>query len=254
MKLKDKTVIVTGGGSGIGRTIALKMAREGGRVFICGRTGKKLEESRELARSEGLDLHAIVADVSKSEDVKNLVQKVVDETGRLDTLVNNAALLTKPGPIETIAEEDWDAVMSINLKGPFLCCREAAPHMRAQRSGKIVNISSIGAFFAFRPILPYAASKAGLSGLTKMLAIDLAPYNICVNAVLPGPVASGLWEDVTSEERKAFFNKRIPMGRVAAPEEVANLVCFLGSDEADYLTGESIVIAGGLPGVPQVDF
>lgn len=250
MRLEKKTALVTGGGSGIGRAIALKLAREGARVCISGRTREKLEQTRQAAESHGIEIETVVGDVTQHRDVRRMVEKTIENTQRMDILVNNAGMLSKPVSIEEIEEKDWDAVMAVNLKGPFLCCREVAPLMRAQKSGKIVNVGSIGAIFSFRPVLPYSASKAGLSGLTRLLAVDLAPDHVCVNAVLPGPTATGLWEQITPEEQKAFFRNRIPMGRVGSADEVADVVCFLASDEANYLTGESIVLAGGLPAQP----
>ncbi len=248
MMLRNKTAIVTGGGSGIGQAIAFAMAREGARVVIAGRTKPKLDETCERIRSEGHTADLAVADISKSADVKAMIQEVIKDKSKIDILVNNAAILTKPASIEKITEDEWDAVMAVNLKGPFLCCREVVPHMKSCHSGKIINISSTGAFFTFSPVFPYATSKGGLLAFTRILAMEMAPFRVCVNAILPGPVGTGVWSQVTPEEKKAFFKERIPLGRVAAPEEVASLACFLGSDEANYITGESIIIAGGLPG------
>jgi NAD(P)-dependent dehydrogenase (short-subunit alcohol dehydrogenase family) len=253
MRLKNKISIVTGGGSGIGQAIALAMAQEGAKVVITGRTKSKLEETCNKIRSGGLAADFVVGDVSKVEDVKAIVQKVLKEDGRIDVLINNAALLTKAAPIENITEAEWDAVMRVNLKGPFLCCREVAPHMKARRSGKIINIGSTAVFLTFWRVFPYATSKGGLLAFTRILAMEMAPFGVCVNAILPGPVGTGVFDQIAPEETKDFFRKRIPLGRVGTPGEVANLACFLASDEASYITGEPIIIAGGLPGSTLMD-
>ena len=253
MRLKNKISIVTGGGSGIGQAIALAMAQEGSKVIITGRTKSKLEETCNRIRSSGLAADFVVGDVSKVEDVKAIIQKVLKEDGRIDVLINNAALLTKAAPIENITEEEWDTVMRVNLKGPFLCCREVAPHMKARRSGKIINVGSTAVFLTFWRVFPYATSKGGLLSFTRILAMEMAPFGVCVNAILPGPVGTGVFDQIAPEETKDFFRKRIPLGRVAAPEEVANVACFLASDEANYITGEPIIIAGGLPGSTPMD-
>lgn len=250
MRLTNKTVIVTGGGSGIGRAIAIAMARESAKVFVIGRTKAKLEETVEIIISEGKTCRALLADVANAEEVKSAVEEVIEREGRIDVLVNNAAILTKPSSIEETTEEQWDALINVNLKGPFLCCREVAPHMKAQRSGKIINIGSTGAFFAFTPVLPYAASKGGLLSFSKVLATEMAPYGVTVNVISPGPIGAGMGQSMVQDETKRAIAKRIPMGRVGKPEEVASLACYLSSDEASYISGESIIVAGGLPGIP----
>jgi len=250
MRLKNKTVIVTGGGSGIGRAIALGMARESAKVFVIGRTKAKLEETVGIIIAKGQSCRALLADVTNAEEVKSAIKKVIENEGRIDVLVNNAAILSKPTSIEETTEEQWDALINVNLKGPFLCCREAAPHMKAQRSGTIINIGSTGAFFAFTPVHAYAASKGGLLSFSKVLATEMAPYGVTVNVISPGPIGAGMGQNVVQDEKKRDIEKRIPMGRRGKPEEVASLVCYLASDEASYISGESIIVAGGLPGIP----
>jgi NAD(P)-dependent dehydrogenase (short-subunit alcohol dehydrogenase family) len=258
--LKDKVAIVTGGAKGIGRGICLKFASEGCSVAV---TDLNLESAREVAdeiKATGGKALAIGADVSDIARVKNAVTQTVKKFGKVDILVNNAGgvFAIKGGPIETTTEDDWNTIININLKGQFFFCQAVVPYMKKQKYGKIVNVSSMGAIHPPAPIVHYHSAKGGVLGLTTNLAYELAPFNITVNALLPGPIFSEFYtnmlKDMTEKERKAFFKMlagRVPMQRVGTPEDMAGVALFLASDLSSYVTGEAICAGGGLPLTPQ---
>jgi len=260
MLLKNRVAIVTGGAKGIGKGIALKFASEGGDVVV---NARHIEAAREVAKeikALGRKSVAVKADVSRSADVEAMVAQTVEEFGKIDILVNNAGGtgLVKDSALEDTSEEDWDRIVDINLKGQFLCCRAVVPYMKKAGYGKIVNISSMGAIQPPAPIVHYHAAKGGVLALTKNLAFELAPFNITVNAILPGPIKSEFFNEMlkamTKKEGKAFFTmlgKRVPMGRMGTPEEVAGVALFLASELSSYVTGEAICVGGGLPLSPR---
>ncbi len=235
-----KSAIVTGSSRGIGKAIALELARTGHSVVInYDRDEMAARHTVEEIESGGGEAILIKADVSWNEDAENLVEQVMDRWGRIDVLVNNAGILPNPRKLEDISDQEWDRVMGINLKGTFYCTRAAVRHMKKQRSGNIVNISSVAGKEGGTVGAHYAASKAGMIGFTKSLARELAPYNIRVNAVAPGPVDT----EFLSEELKAKLSKLSLLGRIARPEEVAHAVIFLIENE--HITGETINVNGG---------
>ncbi|HLG72420.1 MAG TPA: 3-oxoacyl-ACP reductase FabG, partial [Chloroflexota bacterium] len=188
--------------------------------------------------------HAFQADVSTSQGAQALVDYAVKELGRLDVLVNNAGI-TRDGLAMRMSEEDWDAVLDTNLKGAFLCCKAALRPMLKQRGGRIVNVTSVAGLVGNPGQANYSSAKAGLIGLTKSLAREVASRNVTVNAVAPGYVPSAIWDGV-SEEAKSAVLEHIPMGRTGTPEDVAAAIAFLASDEAAYITGQVLAIDGGL--------
>lgn len=245
MKLEDGTALVTGAGRGIGRVIALVLAREGANVAVNDIDAKSAEETANEIRAMGRKALAIEADVSNSKEVNGMVEAVIRAFEKIDILVNNAGIFSST-PLDNVAEDEWDKVMKINLKGVFLCSKAVMKYMKKQRSGRIVNIASlaakIGGIFAG---VNYAASKAGVICLTKSFAENLASYGINVNAVAPGVIETDMTKNWPEEVKQSFL-KQIPFGRFGTAGEVAETVLFLASDGANYITGETIDVNGGI--------
>ena len=244
MKLKDRAAIVTGGARGIGKAIALAFIREGARLALVDVDKGMLEAARNEIRKNREEVIAIPCDITKSLEVKAVVSQVQNAFGRIDILVNNAGIIRR-GTIETVTEEEWDRVIEVNLKGTFNCCKAVAGIMKQQGYGKIINVSSIAGKMGDITSAPgYGPSKAGVDALTKTLARQLAPYGINVNGVAPHAIEtemSAQW----SEERRKEIIASIPLGRLGKPEDVANAVVFLASDEASFITGEILDVNGG---------
>jgi 3-oxoacyl-[acyl-carrier protein] reductase len=243
--LGGRTAIVTGGGRGIGRAIALALAAAGADVAVA--VSRDLAAAEEVAgevRALGRRATARRADVSQAEQAEELVAATVHEFGKVDILVNNAGI-TRDGLIMRMSESDWDAVIDINLKGTFHCTKAAVRRMVRQRSGRIVNITSVMGITGNGGQANYAASKAGMIGLTKSTAKEVGSRGITCNAVAPGWVRTQMTESLPEElSRRAL--EQIPLGRLGEPEDVAGLVVFLASDAASYITGQVIVVDGGL--------
>lgn len=253
-ELKDRVAIVTAAGRGIGRGIALKLSKEGANVVVVDlnfESAKSVIE--EIKRNNGKGL-AIKADVSESDDVRRIVEVTIKRFGKIDILVNNVGI-NKPAPIWEVTEENWDLTMKVNLKSFFLCCKAVIPYMMKQRKGKIVNISSISGKKGGTWLSPYCASKFGIIGFTQSIARELASFNINVNCVCPGIVFTPLWDDLAKvfskklnlppDRVKEYYVNRIPLKRPATLEDVGNVVVFLSSDKADYMTGQAINVTGG---------
>lgn len=260
MLLKDRVAIVTGGAKGIGKAISLKFAEEGCDIVVNAMHIEGAEKVAEDVRALGRHSIAIAADVADSAQVNDMVDRTVKELGKVDILVNNAGGISEAtgGAIESTTDEDWARIIGINLTGQFLCCRAVVPHMKKNKYGKIVNVSSMGAIHPPAPIVHYHSAKGGVLGLTTNLAFELRQENITVNAILPGPVLSEFFnkmlDEIGEEEGKAFFNmldNRVPMHRMGMPEEIAGVALFLASDMSSYVTGESICAGGGLPLTPD---
>lgn len=241
---ENKVAIVTGSARGIGKAIALKLAREGHDVVI----SDILEEAAKATAKEiealGRKSLAVVADVSKSEDAARLINETVDAFGRLDVLVNNAGI-TRDNLAIRMKENEWDMVLNINLKGTFLCSQQAAKVMMKKRSGRIVNIASVSGILGTAGQANYASSKAGVIALTKALARELGPRNITVNAIAPGYIITEMTEKLPEKVKEEYL-AQIPLKRGGTPEDVANVVAFLASDAASYVTGTTIIVSGGL--------
>ncbi|NLD25742.1 MAG: 3-oxoacyl-[acyl-carrier-protein] reductase [Acholeplasmataceae bacterium] len=245
MNLSDKVAIVTGGANGIGREIVHILAAQGAKVIINYRSSEDAAKNlqAELADNQ-CQVDIFRADVASFSEAEKLVEYVVEKYGRVDILVNNAGI-TADNLIMRMNEDDFDRVIDVNLKGTWNCSKHAAKYMVKQRSGKIINISSVVGLIGNAGQSNYAASKAGIIGLTKSLARELAKRNINVNAVAPGFIQTQMTANL-SEELVKGITENIPLGRLGEPRDVANLVAFLCSEEANYLTGQVINVDGGM--------
>lgn len=239
---EKKVALVTGSSRGIGRAIALELARQECRVAVHGsRESDKLQEAREESKAISPESISVVADLSDADAIRATFDEIQKQFGRLDILVNNAAT-QNPTPFLDLKEEDWDFVQAVNLKAPFLCSQLAGRMMRRQGGGKIVNISSVHAKDPKRNYAHYSSSKGGLETLTKAMAMELAAFNIQVNSLMVGAIAT----DMTPVDRCENLLSAIPAGRIGTVDEIAQLVSFLVCDKCEYLTGASITVDGGL--------
>jgi 3-oxoacyl-[acyl-carrier protein] reductase len=244
MTLTGKTALVTGAAQGIGRDIALALAADGADVAICDVNMEAAQKTAGDIETKGRKALALKTNVAVSADVTATVDQVVAAFGKIDFLVNNAGI-TRDGLILRMKDEDWDLVLSINLKGAFLCTKAALKYMTKQRSGSIINIASIVGAMGNAGQANYVASKAGLIGLTKTIAREYANRGITANAVAPGFIDTAMTQAL-SETVRAELAKQIPMGKLGTPEDVANAVRFLASPWASYITGQVIHVNGGM--------
>jgi len=244
MRLEGKKALITGAAQGIGKSIALGMAKEGADICIADVNIENAEKTAQEVKALGVKSISIRLDVSKQESITSAFEACMKEFGALDILVNNAGI-TKDSVLLRMKEEDWDAVLNINLKGSFLCSKEAVKIMAKQRYGKIISISSVVAFMGNPGQANYSASKAGLIGLTKTIAKEYASRGIRANAVAPGFIQTAM-TDVLSDAVKDEMKKAIPLSQFGTPEDVTNAVVFLASKEADYITGQVIHVNGGM--------
>jgi 3-oxoacyl-[acyl-carrier protein] reductase len=245
LSVKGKKVIVTGSSRGIGKGCALTLAKYGADVVINYVLSKeKAEDTVKEVTELGRESFAVKADVSNEDHVKQLITQTVDHFGRIDVLVNNAGIHQHLKTWE-LSLPDWNRVIKINLTGVFLCSREAVIHMKEQRSGSIVNISSCVGFTGTDHEIHYASTKSGVIGFTKSLALEAAPYSVRVNAVSPGFIATDMVLPLTEKEQKDLESE-IPLGRLGEPEDIGEAVAFLASDISRYITGETIHVNGGL--------
>lgn len=243
MRLKDKVALITGAGSGIGEATAKRFSEEGAQVVINDINLENANKVAETINANGKEALVLKADISKKSEVEGMIEQILEQYGRLDILVNNAGI-NRDAFAKKMTEQEWDDVIRINLKGAFLCAQAALKAMSSQNYGRIINTSSIGALGNLGQA-NYAASKCGVIGLTRTLALECARYNINVNCVAPGatktPMTAGIPEDIAEG-----FKKKIPLRRFAEPKEIANVHLFLASDEASYITGQVIFVDGGI--------
>jgi NAD(P)-dependent dehydrogenase (short-subunit alcohol dehydrogenase family) len=255
MRLEGRITIVTGGGSGIGRSICQHIAKEGGKVVACDIDTDAAETTVESIEKEGGEAATMKADVTRKSEVQRMAAVVRKKHGRIDILVNNAGT-DKKGAITELAEETWDMLMSLNLKGVFLCTQAVMPAMIEQRYGRVVNISSMAGKTGEPLTSPYCASKFGVIGFTQSVALEVGRYNVTINAVCPGPVDTELIRKSVEQSAaikgmspedfmQEFFIGPTPLGRIAKPGDVAKAVVFLASDDAEFITGSTLNVSGG---------
>ena len=245
MKLKNKVAVITGAAQGIGRAIATTLAQQGANVVVADIQLEKAETTaKEIMVETGQKVIAVHVDVVDSASVKAMIDRTIDEFERIDILVNNAGI-TRDSLIMRMKEADWDLVLNINLKGTFNCSKAVVRPMMRQHYGRIVNITSVSGLIGQVGQTNYSSSKAGIIGFTKALAREVGSRKITVNAVAPGLVKTALTIDLP-EELKDMFIEMTPLGRYGEPEDIANAVAFLVSDEASYITGQVLSVDGGM--------
>lgn len=251
MRLKDKVAIITGGGSGIGRASAIRFAAEGAKIAIAGRNMQKLGETAEMIREHGGYCFCCATDVREENQILRLVRRTLEEYGKIDILFNNAGVgYSAPYVMDSVVKtpsEDWDEILAINLRSVFYTCKAVLPYMIEQKKGTILNCSSINGVIGCGADA-YSASKGGINALSRALAVDNAKYNIRVNVVSPAatdtPMIQSAYKDV--EGFYDYWSNAAPIKRMATPEDVANAALFLVSDEASFITGQNLMIDGGL--------
>jgi len=244
LKLTGKVALVTGAAQGIGRGIALLLARNGADIVVSDINLEKAEETAKEIRAIGPKATAVKVDVSNLSDVERMVEAIIEKLAKIDILVNNAGI-TRDKLILRMTEEDWDAVLGVNLKGTFNCTKTVIRHMAKQRSGKIVNIASVVGEMGNAGQANYSASKAGVIGLTKTIAREYAQRGINVNAIAPGYIETPM-TDALPEKAKEELKRLIPMERLGKPEDVAEAVLFLVCEESSYITGQVLNVNGGI--------
>ena len=242
--LKDKVALVTGASQGIGRDTALALAEAGAKVAVAARNEEKLAALVKDIAAAGGEAFAVKMDVADADQIKAGFKQVLEKLGRLDILVNNAAI-TRDGLALRMKQDDWDTVIRTNLTGAHLCIQQALSTMMRARAGRIINISSIVAQMGNAGQANYVSAKAGLIGLTKAIAIEIASRNITVNAVAPGFIETPM-TDALPAEVKESLKTRVPLGRMGSPRDVAAAIVFLASDEAGYITGHVLDVNGGM--------
>ena len=244
--LKDKVAMVTGGSRGIGFSMAKTLADHSANIVVINRRKEEGQKAAEEIRKCGVKCLAIRADVSQKEDVVNMVKKSLEEFQSIDILINCAGINIRKPALE-FEEEEWDKIIDINLKGTFLCCQQVGKTMVQRRKGKIITVSSIGSLTAMWDRGPYCASKAGVSQLTKTLALEWSPYNVNVNAIAPGVIVTPLTEKLLEKGTEQYEKHmaKIPMGRFGKREDLIGCVVFLASSASDYINGQTIFIDGG---------
>ncbi len=244
MRFQNEIVLVTGSARGIGREIATAFAKEGAITIISDINAESCQKTAQELVAQGFKADAMTCDVTKLASAEEMVNKILDKYNRIDILVNNAGI-TKDNLFLRMREEEWDAVLTVNLKGTFNCCKAVAKSMLKARKGKIISIASVIGILGNIGQANYAASKAGIIGLTKSLAREFASRNITVNAIAPGYIKTDMTDQLKEETRQQIL-QNVPLARMGTPEDVAGVCLFLGSNAANYLTGQTIKVDGGM--------
>jgi 2-dehydro-3-deoxy-L-rhamnonate dehydrogenase (NAD+) len=242
--LKERVAIVTGAGRGIGLAISKRLAGARASVAMIDVDEKNLRKAAEGLMDEGAVAGPFLCDISDPQAVRGMVDGVLKRYGRIDILVNNAGIVGRSVPIQEVSDDDWNRMISIDLTGVFYCCRAVVPHMIASGSGRIINIASIAGKEGNPNMVPYSAAKAGVIGLTKALAKEVAAHTVLVNAIAPALIQTNLLDDITPDQLR-YLVERIPMGRLGRPEEVAAMVHWLASEDASFSTGAVFDLSGG---------
>lgn len=244
----NKYALITGGSKGLGKAIAIKFAQNKINIGISGRDKIALEETAKLIRNLGVECHVFVADLSIDNDINTLAEEAFLKSDHWDILVNNAGYAIKK-PLLELELEDWDYIQNVNIRSVFQLSKLIVPKMIEKKKGKIINISSLGAFYGTHGMGAYGVSKAALNQLTRTMAVEWGPFNVQTNAICPTIVMTdmgkSIWEKPDNEHMKKAFLDRIPLGRFGFPEDVANLAYFLASNESDYINGQAIPLEGG---------
>ncbi len=242
--LHNKTAIITGSSRGIGYAIAKQLGEAGAHVILISRNQKDIDAIATEFNAMGLKASAFACDVSNLENVQAIFKSVISETGRIDILINNAGI-TRDTLIMRMSEEDWDSVLNINLKGAFNCTKAATRPMMKQRCGRIINITSVVGLTGNAGQINYAASKAGMIGMTKSIAKELAARGITANCIAPGYIETEMTNELTEEQKTALM-QQIPLGKIGNAKDIAYTALFLASDEANYITGQTFTVDGGM--------
>jgi 3-oxoacyl-[acyl-carrier protein] reductase len=244
MELTNKVVIITGAAQGIGLAIAKRLAMARALVAMVDVNVARVQDEAKKLIGTGLSAVAFGCDVSNADSVHTMIKGVLDQCGHIDILINNAGIVGRTAPIQEVTDDDWNRMIGIDLTGVFYCCREVIPHMLKRGSGRIINVASISGKEGNPNMVPYSSAKAGVIGLTKALAKEVARNNVLVNAVAPALIKTDLLDDLSPEQVR-YMTERIPMGRLGEPEEVAAMVHWLSSDEASFSTGAVFDLSGG---------
>ena len=255
MLLADRVAIITGGAKGMGRGMALRFAEEGCSVAIIDIATAEANDAAAEVSKRGREGLAVPCDVTKGSEVRDAVRTVFEKFGKVDILVNNAGGMPGSHMIEDMTEEEWDKVQALNIKSDFLFCKYIVPHMKERKYGRIINFSSVGAINPPAHAIHYNTAKAAVIGFTYDLAHALAPFNIHVNAILPGPIRTSFYDgmigSMTEKEKDDFFEglgkNVVPLGRVGTPQDIAGAALFLASELSSFVTGKTILVSGGLP-------
>jgi len=246
-RLEGKAAVVTGGGRGIGRSICLAFAKEGADVIVnYASKDQPAQEVVEMIKKMGRKAVAVKGNVALKADAERIIQTAIDNFGKIDILVNNAGV-SKPNMLHKMTEEQWDEVLDIHLKGPFLCIQAASKYMMEKKYGKIINVTSAAGVSGTKGQINYSSAKGGIIALTKSAARELAGYGITVNVISPGYVSTDMTEKIRTDPKlKEIYTGRILLGRFSEPEEVAPAFVFLASDESNYITGQLLCVDGGV--------